>query len=291
MIDRCPRSASLALAGTALLGLALFSGAGPAMARVSPSTTAGARAPAAHGKHLIRSAHREGPARAVTNFTSNNWDGYFATDASHDTDFTAISATWTEAKVTCSSKKEAWAGFWIGLDGWWNDSVEQGGTEAICLNGSPQYSVWWEMFPFNAIQVSFAINPGDTIHASVTYSPSSKKFDIVVKDLTSGKTLTKNIACQQGQGRLPAQLGRRYLRRHHELQRRAVPAARLRHPNLQERLGDRHRRAHRPAQRLRLATWPGHRGQLRRHQADDVRPEIRRDLVHHRLETQVSPCP
>jgi peptidase A4-like protein len=200
MIDRYPRLASLALAGAASLGLALLSGAGPATARVSPAPTAGARAPAAHGRHLIRAAHREGPARAVTNFTSNNWDGYFTTDASHDTDFTAISATWTEAAVTCSSKKEAWAGFWVGMDGWWNSSVEQGGTEAICRNGSPQYSVWWEMFPFNAIQVSFAINPGDTIHASVTYSPSSKKFNIVVKDLTSGKTLTKNIACQQGQG-------------------------------------------------------------------------------------------
>lgn len=200
MIGRCPRLASLALAGAASLGLALLSGAGTATARVSPAPTAGARAPAAHGKHLIRAAHREGPARAVTNFTSNNWDGYFATDASHDTDFTAISATWTEAAVTCSSKKEAWAGFWVGMDGWWNDSVEQGGTEAICLNGSPQYSVWWEMFPFNAIQVGFAISPGDAIHASVTYQPGSKKFDIVVKDLTSGKTLTKNIACQQGQG-------------------------------------------------------------------------------------------
>jgi Peptidase A4 family len=199
MIDRHPRLASLVLAGAASLGLALFSGAGPAIARVSPSATAGAHAPAAHGKRLLKAAHREGPARMVTDYTSNNWDGYFATDASHGTDFTAISATWTEAKVTCASKKEAWAGFWVGLDGWWNDSVEQGGTEAICVNGSPQYSVWWEMFPFNDIQIGFAVNPGDTIHASVTYKPGSKKFDIVVKDLTSGKTLTKNIACQAGQ--------------------------------------------------------------------------------------------
>lgn len=200
MIGRCQRSASLVLAGAASLALALLSGAGPATARVSPLTAAGARAPSAHGKHLIGAAHREGPARTVTNYNSSNWDGYFATDAAHDTDFTAISATWTEATVTCGSKKKAWAGFWVGLDGWGNDSVEQGGTEAICLNGIPRYSVWWEMFPFNDIQVGFAISPNDTIHASVTYKPSSKKFDIVVKDLTSGKTLTKNIACQPGQG-------------------------------------------------------------------------------------------
>ena len=200
MSGRHPRLASLVLAGAVSLASVLLGGAGSAMAQVSPSMRAGGRGPAAHGKHLIRAAHREGPARSVTNYTSNNWDGYFATDASHSTDFTAISATWTEAKVTCSSKNEAWAGFWVGLDGWWNGSVEQGGTEAICLNGSPQYSVWWEMFPFNAIQVGFAIKPGDTIHASVTYKPGTKKFDIAVKDLTSGKTLTKNIACQQGQG-------------------------------------------------------------------------------------------
>lgn len=42
------------------------------------------------------------------------------------------------------------------MDGWWNDVVEQGGTEAICLDGSPQYGVWWEMFPFNAIRIGFA---------------------------------------------------------------------------------------------------------------------------------------
>jgi hypothetical protein len=200
MSGRCPRSASLVLAGAASLGLALLSGAGPAAARISPLATAGARAPAAHGKHLIRAAHQEGLARIVTDYTSNNWDGYFATAASQSTDFTAISATWTEATVTCSSKNEAWAGFWVGMDGWWNGSVEQGGTEAICLNGSPQYSVWWEMFPFNSIQVGFAINPGDTIHASVTYKPSTKRFGIVVKDITSGKTLTKNVACHPDQG-------------------------------------------------------------------------------------------
>ena len=162
--------------------------------------TASARAPAAHGRHLVSAAHREGLARTVTDYTSSNWDGYFATDASHSTDFTAISATWTEAKVTCSSKNEAWAGFWVGLDGWWNGSVEQGGTEAICLNGSPQYSVWWEMFPFNAVQDVVQINAGDTIHGSVTFDTTNKVFDIVITDETLHKGLSESIACQADMG-------------------------------------------------------------------------------------------
>lgn len=157
----------------------------------APSSIASAGA--ATGKHIVRS-----PRTGVTNFTSTNWDGYFTTAANHGTDFNAVSAQWTEPAVTCDSN-ESWAGFWVGLDGWWNDSVEQGGTEAHCINGTPFYNVWWEMFPFNDIQSGFAIRPGDKMRASVTFTPSTGLFRIVVTDTTLNQTLTKSIACQSGQ--------------------------------------------------------------------------------------------
>ena len=176
-----------------------------AAAAPGPGASAAHRgsAPAATGQHLVHRAQRVGSARSVTGYTSNNWDGYFATAAGHGTDFTAVSAAWTQAAVTCTGKAEEWAGFWVGLDGWWNGEVEQGGSEARCLSGKPQYNVWWEMFPFNNIQNGFTIHAGDHITASVTYVQAAKMFDIVVKDVTSGKTLTKDTPCQPGQGGCP----------------------------------------------------------------------------------------
>jgi hypothetical protein len=192
------------LAGVVSLSLTAFAGIMPASASSGPRasshvTARGPSVPAALGQRLVSRAHRDGPARSVTDYTSHNWDGYFTTAASHATDFTAVSTKWVEPAVTCNSKN-AWAGFWVGLDGWWNGSVEQGGTEAHCIHGTAHYNVWWEMFPHNDVQTSFAISPGDTIQASVTYVASSKMFDIVVRDLTSGMTLTKDTPCLSGQG-------------------------------------------------------------------------------------------
>jgi len=199
MPRRCRRLTGSTLAVAASLGVTLLASA-PVTAQAVPPA---ASAPAALGQHLVQAAHPVGAASSVTDYTSNNWDGYFATAPSHHRDFTAVSATWTQAAVKCTSTKAASAGFWVGLDGWWNDEVEQGGSEARCLNGVPHYNVWWEMFPFNSIQDSFAIHAGDTIHASVTYHHTSKMFDIVVQDRTSGQTLTKDTRCQPGQHGCP----------------------------------------------------------------------------------------
>src|SRR5262245_1113821 len=123
MLDRFPRSPGVVLAAALSAGLALLSGAGPDKAQVLPVPAAAGLAPTAHGQQLVRRAHAEGSAQSVTDFTSNNWDGYFATAPSHGTNFTAISATWTVAPVTCGDAAQKWVGFWVGLDGWWNNIV------------------------------------------------------------------------------------------------------------------------------------------------------------------------
>ena len=151
-----------------------------------------------------------GPARGVTvvpnvsdnsslPFQSRNWDGYI-TYVSRQTDFNFVKATWVQPVVHCQAA-QAWTVFWIGLDGWWDGTVEQGGSSAYCptKNGSPQYSLWWEMYPTNSIQSVMATKAGDTITSTVTYKPSTKKFVIFVKDVTTGKSFTKTEACGSGQ--------------------------------------------------------------------------------------------
>lgn len=179
------------------LALALAGAGGVAAASAAAGAPAGYSGPAT-GEHLLKSVHSAGTPATVTDYTSHNWDGYFATDASHSTDFTAISASWTEPTATCNSKT-SYAGFWIGFDGWWDQSVEQDGAAVECVRGTPTYNVWWEMYPYNSVQNGFSINPGDKIQASVTYSASTAEFTMVVKDATSGQTLTKSSKCHSDQ--------------------------------------------------------------------------------------------
>jgi hypothetical protein len=168
---------------------------------VPGASVASASTPASHSAPLTGYA---GPARQTgtgplrnassAQFTSRNWDGYITYVRSEDTDFDSVQASWVEPAVTCP-KPNAWTVFWVGLDGWWDDTVEQGGTYAQCIGGVPQYETWWEMYPTNSIQPVFVVSPGDKITASVTYVAASTTFVIVVSDTTSGQSFTMNEQC------------------------------------------------------------------------------------------------
>jgi hypothetical protein len=156
-----------------------------------------------HGKHRVGTVRLAGGARAAT-YTSVIWDGYVSTPKPGGAPFHEVQAQWVQPAVSCDPSRPVMnAAFWVGLDGWNGGGVEQGGTLANCQNGTASYEAWWEMYPYNSIQNSFAINAGDTISASVTYLASSSLFSIVVKDLTSGQSLTENIACQADMGGCP----------------------------------------------------------------------------------------
>lgn len=156
-------------------------------------------AAAAPGSAAAARGASPGPALhgAGASFTSRNWDGYITYLANEATDFTTVEASWIQPTVTCT-QPTAWTVFWIGFDGWWNDTVEQGGTSAQCVNGVPRYRAWWEMYPTYAIQSAFAIAPGNRINASVTYQASTADYVIRVRDVTTGHSLTKSIKCAAG---------------------------------------------------------------------------------------------
>jgi hypothetical protein len=98
---------------------------------------------------------------------------------------TYVTATWKVPAVSCAATILQAAAEWVGLDGWYDNTVEQGGTEAFCSGRTPQYSAWWEMYPTNQMTQLFAVLPGDAVSASVTYRTGL--FTIVVSDLTSGR--------------------------------------------------------------------------------------------------------
>jgi hypothetical protein len=121
---------------------------------------------------------------------STNWSGYANTGSG----FTKVVGDWTEPKGTCGSVTSL-AAFWVGIDGYSSQSVEQDGTLIQCVGGSATYYSWWEMYPSNAVQVvSTSVVPGDKIVASVVRSGTS--YTLKVTDSThSAASFTTTQTC------------------------------------------------------------------------------------------------
>jgi hypothetical protein len=175
--------------------------------------TAAVPTAAAATRHATTARHAStassGPARIVRTLpgprlpgtegpgaTSTNWSGYVVTHSGVQ----FVHARWVVPATTCKAGDPNFqdSTFWVGIDGWSDGTVEQAGTDVSCAPRSttPSYVAWWEMYPTNAVQVVFAVSPGDHIDASVKLVNGS--FVLTVKDLTSGRSFTRTRACGSG---------------------------------------------------------------------------------------------
>lgn len=119
----------------------------------------------------------------TTDVTSTNWSGY-ADNASLGNTYTSVAGSWSEPKTTpgCSHQSGvALTGFWVGLDGYSDSTVEQDGTANVCDDGSGYDYDWYEMYPSGSVNIAI-IDPGDKITASVTESDGS--YQLTVTDKT-----------------------------------------------------------------------------------------------------------
>jgi hypothetical protein len=129
---------------------------------------------------------------------STNWSGYAVTGS--DGAFSSVSASWTEPTATCTSSSrhgrgsssDSYAAFWVGLDGYSSDSVEQTGSDSDCDGTTPDYYGWYEMYPADPVYYTNTVKPGDAMSASVTFS-GTETYTLVLKDSTQGWTETQTI--------------------------------------------------------------------------------------------------
>jgi Peptidase A4 family len=126
-----------------------------------------------------------------TTAESTNWSGYAVTGATGA--YKSVSASWTEPTATCSSRRAQYAAFWVGLDGYSSDSVEQTGTDSDCSGKTPEYYGWYEMYPAYPVDFSNTVKPGDAMSASVTFS-GTETYTLVLHDATQNwtQTITEN---------------------------------------------------------------------------------------------------
>jgi hypothetical protein len=138
--------------------------------------------------------HRHDPLRIHQrrddqSWDSENWSGYAVTG----TNVTVASGSWVVPSVDCGAGSQ-YASFWVGIDGFGGDTVEQTGTDSDCQNGIPTYYAWFEFYP----QGSFLINsraigtiePGTLMSAEVSYAASTGSFTVTISNGNGGRFST-----------------------------------------------------------------------------------------------------
>jgi Peptidase A4 family len=142
--------------------------------------------------------HQAGYGIRAQEVESENWSGYAVTGG--DGAFSSVSSSWTQPTATCTSSgrhgrggSDTYAAFWVGLDGYSSESVEQTGTLIECVGSSAYYYGWYEMYPAALTTYSNTVRPADAMSASVTFS-GSDTYTLTLKDATQGWTKTTTVS-------------------------------------------------------------------------------------------------
>lgn len=182
-----PMAAAVALLGATGIGTAhaagttatTAAGATHATHRLAPGTVSVPAQRLSHFSHLLQT-RRPTPSGHTANQTSTNWAGY----AAQNSTFTTVTSSWTEPSVSCNAG--GIVAFWIGLDGYGSNSVEQDGTGVDCSGGSPEAFAWWETYPANSIQsYSDAVAPGDRLTSTIT-DVGGGEYQMALTDQSQG---------------------------------------------------------------------------------------------------------
>lgn len=131
---------------------------------------------------------------------STNWSGYATLLNQTSQQYNAVSnvaADWTVPFVTCVPGNQ-YSAIWIGIDGYNNNTVEQIGTGQDCRNGTPNYYVWYEMYPRGMVRTNLLVLPGNTVTANVQYT-GNFNFQLKLTNQTTGNsyTTTQRLAARR----------------------------------------------------------------------------------------------
>ena len=158
-------------------------------------------APIASPVGLRAAAHRHVPIiireRRNSVTTSSNWSGYAVTGARNSV--SDVKGSWIVPAVTCASTNQ-YASFWIGIDGYNSNTVEQIGTDSDCRSGAPTNYAWYEFYPHwsYGITLNAPILAGDTMSAEVK-STAGGVFTVSLTDITNGQSFSTSVKMNNAQ--------------------------------------------------------------------------------------------
>lgn len=172
-----------------------------------------------HATHILTRAHR--PMRVHQQRDNGAWDSYnwsgYAVTAPTNQLATDVKGTWVVPSVNCSTATAAgtptgFSSYWVGIDGFNSNTVEQTGTDSDCESfsgqtGTPTYYAWFEMYPNPSYVIEFpkGIKPGDVMTAEVKVTGEvtshgrnvGTNFSMTITDTTQGSeafTTTGTVA-------------------------------------------------------------------------------------------------
>jgi hypothetical protein len=136
--------------------------------------------------------------RRDSTWESYNWSGYAVTGASGSV--TDVKGSWVVPAIqgTCPSTNQ-YSSFWVGIDGFSSNSVEQLGTDSDCQNGVPTYYAWFEFYPHPMFIINnLAVNVGDKVSAEVKYS-GNNTFTASITDVSTGHAFSTTTTMRRAQ--------------------------------------------------------------------------------------------
>ncbi|KAJ7247137.1 peptidase G1 [Mycena haematopus] len=125
--------------------------------------------------------------------TSSNWCGAALTGSG----FSSVVGTWTVPTISVRSGQSASSdpalAQWVGIDGFSNEALIQGGTLSE-LNGRTQENfAWTEMLPASLRQVSLTVDTGDSITTNVTMT-SATAGRVTIENNTRGTSIVGTVS-------------------------------------------------------------------------------------------------
>jgi hypothetical protein len=181
------RCSALTLAGIIMLAASVGTGITYTNAQTAQAATIGG-IPATHLPLIHYSPDYQ--------IKSSNWSGY-ADIACTTCKLRYVQTSFTLPSLNCTaSSPESWVSMWAGLDGWNDNTVEQTGITIECVNGATQYVPWYQMDPNQPVAYTVgSVHAGDQITASVYYDAGKAQYQMVLVDVTTGKTLSTSQKC------------------------------------------------------------------------------------------------
>jgi len=124
---------------------------------------------------------------------SSNWCGAALTGSG----FTSVTGTWTVPAITLrsgqSSSSDPALAQWVGIDGFSNDALIQGGTLSELESGRQENFAWTEMLPASLRQVSLTVDTGDSITTTVTMT-STTSGSVTIENNTRGTSIVGTVS-------------------------------------------------------------------------------------------------
>jgi len=126
----------------------------------------------------------------------SQWSGYIvASDMQNRSPaISSVSASWTVPEVK-PSENNTFAGVWVGIGGYGEETLIQTGTEQEYIDGRSVYYAWYELLPDYLTRIpNFRIRPSDTITASISLvNENTNTWSIEMRDITQGGHFEKVV--------------------------------------------------------------------------------------------------